>query len=237
MKAVFFSDTHLDHTDPAKTRRVESFIREVCVGADMVFLLGDIFDFYHGQGACIYPWFKGIADALKEVTGRGGAVYFLEGNHEYAMGAFFTSYTGATVSEEMSLELDGRKIFVSHGDAFAGGLMRSVLKSRVTARVMDLLGPRLTWAIAMGARVILSKKHKGYNIAAKEIFRGYAARKFDEGFDVVILAHSHMLDRMETGEGTRRKIYLNTGDFIADSTYVSYETSSGLEVRRFSPEE
>jgi predicted phosphodiesterase len=101
---------------------------------------------------------------------------------------------------------------------------------------MDLLGPRLTWAIAMGARVILSKKHKLYNIKAKERFRGYADRKLDEGFDVVVLAHSHMPDRVEAGEGEKRKIYLNTGDFIAHLTYVSYETSSGLEIRKFSTE-
>ena len=237
MKAVFFSDTHLDRTQTWKTKRVESFLREVCVGADIVVLLGDIFDFYHGQGECIYPWFKGVADALREVTAKGGTVYFLEGNHEYAMGAFFASYTGAAVSVEMGLDLDGAKVFVSHGDVFTGGLTRMVLKSRATSGVMDLLGPRLTWVIAMGVRLVLSKKHKGYNPRAKERFRGYAAGKFDEGFDVVILAHSHMLDRVETGEGDKRKIYLNTGDFIAHSTYVSYETSSGLEVRRFPPEE
>jgi UDP-2,3-diacylglucosamine hydrolase len=235
MKAVFFSDTHLNRTHKWKTRIVESFVREVCVGADMVFLLGDIFEFYHGQGDYMYPWFRGIADALKEVTMKGGAVYFIEGNHEFGMGAFFQSYTGAAVMDEMSVDLDGSKVFVSHGDAFAGGLVRAVLKSRVTSRVMDLLGPRLTWIIAMEARVVLSKKHKPYNIRAKERFREYADAKFDEGFDVVVLAHSHIPDRMESGEGEKRKIYLNTGDFIAHSTYVSYETSSGLETRRFSP--
>jgi len=98
----------------------------------------------------------------------------------------------------VSVDLDGSKVFVSHGDIFTGGLMRRVLKSRVTSRVMDLLGPRLTWTIAMGARIILSKKRKPYNARAKERFRGYAAGKFDEGFDVVIFAHSHMPDRMET---------------------------------------
>lgn len=235
MKAIFFSDTHLDRTHGGKTRIVERFIRETCRDADAVFLLGDLFEFYHGHGEFIYPWFRGVADAVKGITKRGGAVYFLEGNHEFSMGGFFESYTGARIMGEMELDFDGRRVFLAHGDSFTGGLVRAVLKSRVTSGVMDLLGPRLTWAIAMGMRVFLSKKKKPYSKKVIDRFRGYGAGKLDDGFDVVILAHSHIPDRMELNEGDTKKLYLNTGDFIACSTYVSYETATGFEVRRFSP--
>ena len=70
MKIVFFSDTHLCRDFTEKTRSVEAFIKDVCTGADMVFLVGDIFEFYHGYKGYIYPWYQGIADALKGVTKR-----------------------------------------------------------------------------------------------------------------------------------------------------------------------
>jgi len=231
MKIIFFSDTHLDRTDKRKAKVVETFLRELCADADMVFILGDLFEFYHGYGNYIYPWFGGIADALKELTRSGITVRLLEGNHEFGMGTFFESYTGVTSGEGMSLDVEGKRVFVSHGDELAGGLVRIVLKSRLAALVMDILGPRLTWAVAMGARVFLSKKKKGHNPRVRDIFRVYAKKIADDGFDAVILAHSHMPDYVEFNSGQKKAVYLNTGDLLKHSTYVLYESGSGFSVK------
>jgi UDP-2,3-diacylglucosamine hydrolase len=232
MKIVFFSDTHLDKERVKRTEAVETFLREECADADIIFLLGDIFEFYHGHSG-IYPWFLGVADALKGLTDRGKTVYFLEGNHEFGMGKFFASCTGVvTCRESMSIDVEGKRLFVAHGDQFTGGMLRLILKARCTGIVMDLLGPRLTWAGAMAAGVVLSKPQKIHNKAAVGAFRGYARKKLDEGFDVVILAHSHAPDRVESGPAGQRKIYLNTGDFFAFSSYASYETAKGFELKR-----
>jgi UDP-2,3-diacylglucosamine hydrolase len=231
MKIVFFSDTHLDREHEDKTKIVETFIREVCRDADVIFLIGDIFEFYHGYNG-IYPWFLGVADALKDMTDRGKTVYFLEGNHEFGMGNFFRSYTGATCTDSVTIDVEGKKLFVAHGDQFAGRALQTILKARFTGMVMDFLGPRLTWTCAMAARVFLSKTEKLQNKAAAGSFRGYARKKLDEGFDAVVLAHSHRPDRVESGLEGKKKVYLNTGDFFAYSTYVSYETATGFEVRK-----
>jgi UDP-2,3-diacylglucosamine hydrolase len=232
MRIIFFSDTHLDRSDVSKTAIVETFLRESCINADMVFILGDLFEFYHGHGDYIYPWFKGIADALKDLTQRGVVVYLLEGNHEFGVGSFFESYTGVVCTEGMSFDVEGKRVFVSHGDELAGGMVRTMLKSKLAARVMDLLGPRLTWAVAMGARVFLSKKKKGYNQKVRDRFRGYARKVLDNGFDAVILAHSHIPDQVEYNSGEKKAVYLNTGDFLKHSTYAVYEGSSGFSIRK-----
>ncbi|HEY3277821.1 MAG TPA: UDP-2,3-diacylglucosamine diphosphatase [Syntrophorhabdaceae bacterium] len=230
MKIVFFSDTHLDHTHGNKTKIVETFIREVCAQGDIIFILGDLFEFYHGYEG-IYPWYQPVADALKDLKEKGITVYFLEGNHEFAMGSYFRSYTGVLSAESVSMEIDGKRLFVAHGDQFVGGLVRTVLKSPGTGRVMDLLGPRLTWAGAMIARRFLSKKKKPYNRKALGLFRQYAEKKWAQGFDAVVMAHTHIPDKVESGEGGHKKVYFNTGDFFAHSTYVSYETSVGFELK------
>jgi hypothetical protein len=111
-------------------------------------------------------------------------------------------------------------------------VVRTMLKSNLAARVMDLLGPGLTWSIAMGARVFLSKKKKGYNKKVRDRFREYARKILDEGLDAVILAHSHMPDRLEHNSGERKAIYPNTGDLLKHSAYVSYESSSGFEIKK-----
>ena len=232
MKIIFFSDTHLDKTGKKKAKFVESFLRESCADADMVFILGDLFEFYHGYRNYIYSWFGGIADALKELTGKGIIVHFLEGNHEFGMGKFFETYTGVVSGEGMSLNVEGKRVFISHGDELAGGLVRVLLKSGLAARVMDMLGPRLTWEVAMGARVFLSKKKKGYSQKVRDRFRGYARKIVGDGFDAVILAHSHMPDRVEFNSGRKKAVYLNTGDLLKHGTYVLYETGSGFSVQK-----
>ncbi len=232
MRIVFFSDTHLFRESVDKTDIVEAFIRDECANADIVFLVGDLFEFYHGYKGYIYPWYRGIADAMRAVAKRGKTVYFIEGNHEFGMGRYFQSYTGAVCVNEVAIDLDGKRTFVAHGDKFVGGPVRTALKSRLASRVMDLLGPRLTWAIAMGARIVLSKKEKPFNPRIMEQFRGYARRKFTEGYDVVVLAHSHMADKMDVDLKGKGKLYLNTGDFFANATYVTYESGRGFEVKK-----
>ena len=65
LRAVFFSDVHLVQEDTDKTELVQGFLKDCCADADMIFILGDLFEFYHGYDGYIYPWYKGVIDALK----------------------------------------------------------------------------------------------------------------------------------------------------------------------------
>jgi UDP-2,3-diacylglucosamine hydrolase len=232
MRIVFFSDTHLFKESADRTDIVEAFLKDECTKADMVFLVGDLFEFYHGYKGYIYPWFRGVAEAVKAIAKRGKTVYFVEGNHEFGLGRYFQAYTGAVCVSEVAIDIDGKRTFVAHGDGFEGGILRTILKSHVISTVMDLFGPRLTWVIAMKARTFLSKREKPFNPKVAERFRGYARRKFNEGYDAVVLAHSHMPDKMEEDSKGRGKVYLNTGDFFANGTYATYETGKGFEVKK-----
>jgi len=50
-----------------------------------------------------------------------------------------------------------------------------------------------------------------------------------------LLAHSHMADRVECNSGNGATIYLNTGDFIRDRTYVEYTSETGFVVKEYKP--
>ena len=233
MKCVFFSDTHLARKDDERHAFVERFIRDVCTGADKVFVLGDLFEFYHGYDGYIYPWYRGIVDALRGLTAQGIAVYHLEGNHEFNMGQYLSSYAGISCVRNLVIELDGRKTFISHGDGAANALLRKILKSPVTYAVMDLLGPVTSWNIAIACRLVLSKRKRDYSQTVRDAFREYAKRKLSEGYDAVVLAHTHMPDVVEyDGPGTKG-IYLNTGDLVANLSYGEYTSETGFSVRTY----
>jgi UDP-2,3-diacylglucosamine hydrolase len=233
MKMIFFADAHLTRKNKKKIRFVESFIQDVCRDADMVFLMGDLFEFYHGYEGYIYPWYRSIVDVFKELTRTGKSVYFLEGNHEFHMGSFFETYTGVKCAKHLTIDIEGKRTFISHGDEFISNPFLKALKTPVTIGAMDLLGPRLSWNIAMGMSVFMSKKKKGQNKNVKYWFREYAQRKLDEGFDAVIFAHSHISDYVEYETVLGKKVYLNSGDFIKKSTYIEYTTESGFALKKY----
>jgi hypothetical protein len=57
---------------------------------------------------------------------------------------------------------------------------------------MDILGPEITWSVASAARVFLSSKKKPYSIKAVDLFRKYALSKFNAGYDIIVMGHSHL---------------------------------------------
>ena len=234
MKAIFFSDAHLDRGHGYKNRHVIRFLEDVCAGADTVVILGDLFEFYHGYEGYIFPWFQDVADSLKNLTSKGTAVYFVEGNHEFNIGSYFESYTGVTRPKNTSISIDGKMIFLAHGHELRNNYLVKALKTRFMSSVMDSFRPSLAWKAAAIGRVFLSKKKKPYNRKAMYFFRRYARQKFEEGFEAVILAHSHIPDRVEYDSGKGKKCYLNTGDIIQDSTYVEYNTETGFEIKKYS---
>ncbi|HVN25686.1 MAG TPA: UDP-2,3-diacylglucosamine diphosphatase [Syntrophorhabdales bacterium] len=237
MKCIFFGDTHLGRRDAARHAFVRDFIEKACTGSDMVFILGDLFEFYHGYDNYIYPWYRSIVDALRELAAAGTAVYHIEGNHEFDMGSFFSSHTGLICARRLVIEIDGKKVFIAHGDEMGDAILSKILKSPPTYKVMNGLGPALTWRIAMVCRLFLSERRRVYREKVRDRFRVYAKNKLDEGFDAVILAHTHMSDFVEYGTDKTKKVYLNTGGLIEELTYGHYTTSDGFSIRTCKPAE
>ncbi len=233
MKIVFFSDVHITRSSVDKTALVLRFVTDCCEDADTVVVLGDLFDFYHGYDGFIYPWYRSVTDGLKKLVERGKQVYFLEGNHEFLMGDYYEKYTGIACRQELTLECEGKKVYIAHGDGFAHLSLARVLKRPFFYRVMDIFGPSLTWTIASLCRPFLSKSRKEYKEMVRDIYRKYAGQKFSEGYDIVILAHSHIPDSFEVRETGAVKQYFNTGDLARYGSYVVYETLSGFSLKKW----
>ncbi|MGD0230380.1 MAG: UDP-2,3-diacylglucosamine diphosphatase [Syntrophorhabdales bacterium] len=232
MKAVFFSDAHLPHNDADRIRTVKTFVRHVTEDADLVVVLGDLFDFYHGYDGYIYPFYREIIDLLRELA-ASRSVYFVEGNHEFGMGSFFESYTGVRCVRTLTLNIDDKHVFLCHGDRVRSRGLHKILKSRPIFSIMDLLGPDRTWRIAMGLRRFLSRRHKLHNEKVRALFRQYGRRKLREGYDAVIVAHSHMADIARYDINGRRATYMNTGDLVASFSYGEYTTGEGFTIQTY----
>lgn len=230
MKAIFFGDAHLKKDSKSELALLLDFVDRHLSDSDYVFMLGDIFEFYHGYDGFIFSWYLPLAEKLRELSTSGKRIFFLEGNHEFSMGSYFEKFTGCKSSRSLSFVLEGIRLYISHGDELTPSILGRILRSRLSKKMMDFLGPNLSWMIASFFSKILSKRRKPKDMRTKLLFRNLALKKLSEGYDVVVLSHSHIPDQLNTGRG----IYFNTGDVIVDRTYVEYRTDFGFSLKSLS---
>jgi len=246
MRIIFIADAHLKGTDdPAQTSLVEFL--ETLTGdsrPDMLVFLGDIFDFWAGFNPIIYNRHLPLLDALETLSTSGVDIIYLEGNHDFNMGTFFTSTLGAEVhADNCRLSIDGKEFFIAHGDAVAMSFGYATWRAFLRSRLFRLLRGMLSHKTVVGIADYLSKRsrarmrgdgHAGIDARLLE----FATKQVESGFDVVVLGHSHSAGVQSAGgsEGgvgvvdSARGIYANPGSWV-DGTYLVYENGE-LRVER-----
>jgi UDP-2,3-diacylglucosamine hydrolase len=126
MKIVSISDLHiLQNNDDADQLLVEFFKRIETKEADIVCFLGDIFDTMVGNKKQYIKKYTNFFEGLKECILRGQKVYYLEGNHDFHLGAVFDYFVKKNnlnselfvYSNQPLIIKDGdKKYMIGHGD-------------------------------------------------------------------------------------------------------------------------
>ncbi len=100
--------------------------------------------------------------------------------------------------------------------------------------LIQCVGSRLTRRIAME---MSNKSHQVYHAdtqgAGAETFHSFAHQKFLEGFEVVLLGHSHDPERIEEWIEGRRCLYINVGDWMTHRSYLRFTPPDRFELRQF----
>lgn len=233
MKIVFLADAHIAGLGDPNQRLLAEFLDSLSSSKnppDKVVFLGDIFDFWMGFNEVVAREYSTLLKAFVGLHKEGIDIIYLEGNHDYSMGAFFTGTLKVGVyGDDCEMRLDGKRLFLSHGDRAAGDVKYSIwrwfLRNILGELLSDLLGPARTWQLAK----YLSKQSRscGERSANVELgFKKFIREKISEGFDTVILAHSHkaVVERVELeGKGG---LYVNPGSFSDNGFYILYEDGS-----------
>ena len=79
--------------------------------------LGDLFEAWLGDDDPS-PYYAQMKSAIRELADSGVPVFFMHGNRDFMIGNAFAAEAGVTLlSDPHRLELHGRKVLLSHGDA------------------------------------------------------------------------------------------------------------------------
>ncbi|MCG6533928.1 MAG: UDP-2,3-diacylglucosamine diphosphatase [Syntrophales bacterium LBB04] len=265
MKAIFIADAHLWQAKSVRYQALSLFLNRILadrgaytdlaiepqgylgqnaqpqtLAIDSLFVIGDFFDFWFARNRHVYPDFVPIVERLIALKDHGIAISIYEGNHDFFLNDYFGLCLGMTVVQESStLDMDGLRIYVAHGDTVdqenRGYLrLRRLLRSIPVYRLQKRLPLRLLWRVAqLGSRV-----SKEWTSGSREALVGkmeaFSINKFNEGFDAVILGHCHEPVLKEYVIGGRRRIFSTLGDWIAHYSYLHY-SDGRFSLARFRP--
>jgi UDP-2,3-diacylglucosamine hydrolase len=226
MKIVFIADAHIKGLDDPNQKSLAQFI-DGLGNVDTLVILGDLFDFWTGFGNAVYCHYIPLLNSLIRLRRAGTNIIYVEGNHDFSMGDFFTGVLGAKVIPYYEVtDFDGKKFYLSHGDSVDGGLGHALwsrfLRSFVLKIMARIAGPSAVWNIA-GRLSINSRKYNKPFEKVDAKLRVFAKQKISNGCFAVILGHSHLAGTHKEEADGKKGFYINPGSWMNNCSYAIYE--------------
>jgi UDP-2,3-diacylglucosamine hydrolase len=224
--AYFIADSHLGQGSPESNRSRErdllSFFDRVRDERAALYVNGDLFDFWFEYGHAIPKRFVRALQALGDLRRQGVPVLYVGGNHDFWIGEYLARELDVSFTDQpQTLALQGRTIFLAHGDGLGPGdhgykILKRVLRNRIARGLFRWIHPDLGIPLA-GAFSHTSRHHAPRPSVSDEDLRDRLARpRFAEGFDAVVLGHFHRPVHLRE-EG---RDFVVLGDWITRRTVV-----------------
>lgn len=118
MRSYFVSDIHLSNKDKKLSDAFINFLNEIKGSCSQLFILGDLFEIWIGDDDDS-EYINTIKSELLKFTNTGPDTFFMHGNRDFLIGEQFSKETGIKIlSDPHQIEIDRKKVLLSHGDAF-----------------------------------------------------------------------------------------------------------------------
>lgn len=238
MKNIYFlSDAHLgswalDHRR-MQERRLVRFLDSIKEKASAVYLLGDMFDFWHEYRYVVPAGYTRFLGKLSELTDMGVEVHYFTGNHDIWTYGYLESECGVTLHRKpITVDLYGKIFYLAHGDGLGDRdpgfkFLRSVFHSKLCQCLFAAIHPR--WAMWLGqtwAKHSRLKRVDGkeppYQGEDKEKLIRYTKRyiQYHSNVDYFIYGHRHVEVDVQL---TRKARVLILGDWISQFSYAVWD--------------
>jgi UDP-2,3-diacylglucosamine pyrophosphatase LpxH len=237
-RAIFVSDTHLG-TRGCKAEYLLDFLRHH--ESDTLYLVGDVIDGWALRKGFFWP--QSHNDVVQKVlrkARKGTRVVYVPGNHdEFGRQFVGLDFGGIAIREEAEHRLlDGRRLWVVHGDLADGVILHANWLAHVGDRLYDFvlwLNRHLNrWRAQLGLDYWSLSQYLKYKVknAVSFITRFeqvliHEARR--RGFDGVICGHIHHAEVREV-DGL---LYCNDGDWVESLTALVETLDGKLEIIRW----
>ena len=236
-KVYFASDFHLGVLPKATSREREAkivawldFIKQ---DAKALYLVGDIFDFWFEYSTVVPRGFVRFLGKLAELADLGIEITLFKGNHDMWMFGYLAEELGAKIiSDELVLDMDGKRFFIHHGDGLGPGDAKyKFLKQIFRSKACQWLFARLHPNLGIGIAQRWSQHSRAANVEHKdeEVFMGedkewlicYAKDMLKKThYDYFIFGHRHVPYHVDLPENST---VVNLGEWIQAYTYAVWD--------------
>jgi UDP-2,3-diacylglucosamine hydrolase len=165
MKVIFIADAHLKGLDDLNQKRLCTFL-DGLGPLDKLVILGDLLEFWSGIKGVVYYHYFPVLAGLFTLREKGTDIIYVEGNHDFSMGPFFTDVLGAEVhAEPFEFLLDGKRFLLAHGDTVDSSIGHAIWRDFIRRFLQMVLTRTLTAAAVRRFALFLSKSSRAYNEA------------------------------------------------------------------------
>jgi UDP-2,3-diacylglucosamine hydrolase len=234
-KIYFISDVHLGLYPPEQSARREKILVEwldrIKEDAAELYLVGDIFDFWHEYRHVVPKGHTRFLGKLAEMSDRGIKLHYFTGNHDVWVYDYLPAEMGAIIYREpVTRIIGGLRFYIGHGDAVGpGDVGYKFLKGIFTNKILQWLFARIhpNAALAFGrswsknsryAKGIVADPYMGDDKEFQVVFARETLKK--EHFDYFIFGHRHVPFMIGVGKNSTA---VNLGDWINNFTYAVWD--------------
>ena len=257
-KIYFASDFHLGYPDfetsLIREKKIVSWLDHIKTDAQLIFLVGDIFDFWFEYKNVVPKGFVRLFGKLAELSDSGIKIIIFPGNHDIWMFDYFTKEIGIKVHRNTQQYIiathhsqltthHSKTFYIVHGDGLGPGdngykYLKKVFESKLSQWAFSWLHPH--WGMSLAKWWSGSRKDEE-RIKRELQFRGEGEwlwsfakdQEAEKHHDYYIFGHRHLLLDLPVGENSR---YINLGQWAYDdenSNHFAVYDGEGLEVKKF----
>jgi UDP-2,3-diacylglucosamine hydrolase len=251
-KIYFASDFHLGYPNHeislTRERKLVQWLDSVKTDAQIVFLVGDIFDFWFEYKNVVPKGHVRLLGKLAEMSDAGIEIVIFSGNHDIWMFDYFTKEMNIKVFRDFQdyvVEQNGKftSFYVVHGDGLGPGdygykFLKKVFESKLSIWAFGWIHPQ----VGINLATWWSGSRKDEERIKRELqFRGdgewlWSYAKEQEAIkhrDFYIFGHRHLLLDLPVGENSR---YINLGQWAYDdenSYHFAVYDGNSLVVKKY----
>ena len=243
-KIYFSSDNHLGAPTQAESLpREKIFVKwldSIKHDAEVIFLLGDLFDFWFEYRTVVPKGFVRVLGKLAELRDSGIQIHFFVGNHDLWMHDYFEKELNIPVYHDpKEFVFNNKHFFIGHGDGKGPGdkgykRMKKVFTNPFSKWLFRWLHPdigvRVAQHLSVKNKLISGDEDKEFLGEEKEWLAQYSKRKLEnKHFDYFVFGHRHLPMEIRVGENST---YYNLGDWINHYTYGVFDGET-FEMKTF----
>ncbi|GAB2536719.1 UDP-2,3-diacylglucosamine diphosphatase [Spirosoma aerophilum] len=232
----FASDFHLGTPSIEKSHEREkvivSWLESIRAKADVIFLVGDVFDFWFEYKHSIPKGFIRLQGKLAELTDAGTRVILFTGNHDMWMNDYFTQELGIPVYRNpRRYDIGGKHFYIGHGDGLGPGdfvykRLKTVFESGLARGLFRWVHPDvgigLAQAWSRSSRAGNQEKGEDEFLGEDREWLMQYCREVEAKVhhDFYIFGHRHLPLDLAVSANSR---YINLGEWVSAKTFGDFD--------------